>query len=71
MKESLDRFASVKKIALRGNNKPNMTSQLRKAIMKILDLKIKNNSGKTTVKKAYNKQRNLVVKLNKEAKKSF
>ena len=38
---------------------------------KYLDLKIKKNSGETTVKKAYNKQRNLVVKLNKEAKKSF
>ena len=35
----LDQFAPMKKIILRGNNKPHMTSQLRKAILKDLDLK--------------------------------
>ena len=50
-----------------------MTSQLRKAIMKRSWLKNKaNESGKPADKTAYkNKtQRNLVVKLNKEVKKS-
>ena len=35
----LDQFAPMKKIILRGNNKLHMISQLRKAIMKDLDLK--------------------------------
>ena len=41
IEKRLDRFASVKKIALRGNNKPHMTSQSRKAIMKISRFKNK------------------------------
>ena len=47
-----------------------MTSSLRNAIMKRSKLKIKpNNSCKLAVKTAYNKhKRNLVVKLNEEAK---
>ena len=49
-----------------------MTSQMRKAIMKRSRLKNKaNKSGKLADKTAYKTQRNLVVKLNKEAKKSF
>ena len=41
-----------------------MASQLRKATMA-------NKSGKPADKTAYKTQRNLVIKLNKEAKKSF
>ena len=48
-----------------------MTSQLRKAIMKRSWLKNKaNESGKPADKTAYKTQRNLVVKLHKEVKKS-
>ena len=55
-----------------GNNKPHMTSQLRKAIMKRSRLKNKaNKSGKLDDKIAYEKHRNFVVKLNKDTKKSF
>ena len=62
----------MKKVDLRGNNKPHMTSQLRKAIMERSRLKNKaNKSGKPADKTAYKAQRNLVVKLNKEAKKYF
>ena len=49
-----------------------MTSQLRKSIMKKCRLKGKaNKSGKPADKTAYKTRRNLVVKLNKGAKKSF
>ena len=49
-----------------------MTAQLRKAIMKRSPLKNKaNKSAKLADKTAYKTQGNLVVKLNKEAKKSF
>ena len=62
----------MKKIVLLGNNKPHMTSQLRKAIMKRSRLKNKaNKSNKPADKTAYKTQRNLVVKLNKEAKNFF
>ena len=44
----------MKKIVLRGNNKPHMTSDLRKAIMKRSPLKNKGNkSGKAADKTAY------------------
>ena len=62
----------MKNIALRGNNKPHMTSQLRKAIRKRSRLKNKaNKSDKPADKAAYKTQRNLVFKLNKEAEKYF
>ena len=49
-----------------------MTSQLTKVIMKRSQLKIKaNKSGKPADKTAYKTLRDLVDKLNKEAKKSF
>ena len=47
-----------------------MTSQLRKAMMKRSWLKA-NKSGKPAHKIAYKKQRELVIKLNKKAKKCF
>ena len=68
----LDQFAPMENIALRGNNKPHMTSQLRKAIRKRSRLKNKaNKSDKPADKAAYRTQRNLVFKLNKEAEKYF
>ena len=68
----LDQFAPMKNIALRGNNKPHMTSQLRKAIRKRSRLKNKaNKSDKPADQAAYKTQRNLVFKLNKEAEKYF
>ena len=72
IEKRFDQFALMKKIVLLGNNKPHMTFQLRKAIMKRFWLKNKaNKSGKPADKTTYKIQRNLVVKLNKEAKKSF
>ena len=54
IEKRLDQFDPMKKIVLRGNNKPNMTSQLRKAIMKRSRLKNKaNKSGKPADKTAY------------------
>ena len=47
-----------------------MTSQLRKTMMKRSWLKA-NKSGKPADKIAYKKQRELVIKLNKKAKKCF
>ena len=65
-------ICSNEKDVLRGNNKPHMTSQLRKAIMKRSRLKNKaNTSGKPDDKAAYKTQRNLVVKWTKRAKKCF
>ena len=72
MEKRVDQFAPVEKIVLVGNNKHHMASSLKKAITKRPRLKNKaNNSGKLAVKKAHKIQRNIVVKLNKEAKKSF
>ena len=68
----LYQFGPMKKIGLRGSNKPHMIFQLRKAIMKRSRLKKKaNESSKLADKAAYKTQINLVVKLNKEAQKSF
>ena len=72
IEKRLDQFAPKKNIVIRGNNKPHRTSQLRKTITKIYQLKNKANSSSNLADKtAYKTQRNLVVKLNKEAKKSF
>ena len=72
IEKRFDQFVPMKKIVLRGNNKPHMTSQLRKAIRKKYRLKNRaNKSSKPADKTVYKTQRNLVVKLNKEAKKSF
>ena len=61
----------TKKRIVPGNNKPHITSLIRKEIMTRSRLKNKaNNSGKEEDLKAYKKQRNLVLKLNRKAKKS-
>ena len=55
---------------IRGNEKPHMKGNLKKAIMKRSYLKnLYNKSNKCGQKwEAYRKQRNLVCKLNKQAK---
>ena len=57
---------------LRANNKPHVTKNLRKAIMKRSHLKaLATKSQKSEDKLNYKRQRNLVVQLNKKAKKFF
>ena len=70
--KSLNTVAPFKKRIVRGNNKPHITSLIRKEIMTRSRLKNKaNKSGKEEDLKAYKKQRNLVLKLNRKAKKNF
>ena len=72
IEKRLNQFAPVMNIVICGDDKPHMTSQLRKAIMKRFRLKNKaNKSGKPADKTVYKKQRNVVLKLNKKAKNSF
>ena len=72
IKVSLDENAPIKTRFLRGNNKPYMNQQVRKAIMKRSALKNKANRSKSEIDyKAYKKQRNFVVNLNKKSKKDF
>ena len=70
--KSLNAVAPFKKRIVRGNNKPHLTSLIRKEIMTRSRLKNKaNKSGKEEDLKAYKKQRNLVLKLNRKTKKNF
>ena len=70
--KSLNAVAPFKKRIVRGNNKPHLTSLIRKEIMARSRLENKaNKSGKEEDLKAYKKQRNLVLKLNRKAKKNF
>ena len=67
---ALDRYAPMRTKILRGNNQPHVNKFLRKAIMKRSRLKniaIKTKSNEDMA--AYKKQRNLVVNLNRQAKK--
>ena len=64
--------APKKSNIFRGNQKPHLNKTLRNAIMKRSQLKNKANKTKSIddlIK--YKKQRNLVVKLNKNCKKEF
>ena len=68
----LNRHAPIKTKFLRGNQKPHVDKNLRKAIMKRSKLKSKANRTKQIGDVAnYKKQRNLVVKLNKKRKTEF
>ena len=70
--KSLNTVAPFKKRIVRGNNKPHITSLIRKEIMTRSRLKSKaNKSGKEEDLKAYKKPRNLVLKLNRKAKKNL
>ena len=60
--KSLNAAAPFKKRMVSGNNKPHLTSLIRNEIMR---------SGKEEDLKAYKKQQNLVLKLNRKAKKNF
>ena len=67
--KSLNTVAPFKKQIVRGNNKPHIKSLIRREIMTRPRLKNKaNKSGKEEDLKAYKKQRNLVLKLNRKAK---
>ena len=70
--KSLKVVAPFKKRIVRGNNKRHLTSLIRKEIMTRPRLKNKaNKSGVEEDLKAYKKQRNLVLKLNRKAKKNL
>ena len=68
----LDKHAPLKTRFVRGNNKPHVSKPLRKEIMKRSRLKnVANKSGLIDDIKAYKRQRNLVVRLNRDQKKLF
>ena len=68
----LEKHAPMKTKFLRGNNQPHLSKTLRKAIMKRSKLKrIANRSKNPEDMVAYQKQRNLVVNLNRQAKKDY
>ena len=62
----------MKKKSVRANDGPFMTKALRKAIMNRTHLRNRYNNDKTDDnKKAFKKQRNLCVKLLREAKREY
>ena len=69
---TLNRFAPKKSVTIRGNNKHRIFKKLRKAMMKRTRLKNRANFSQDDedVRK-YKIQRNLVVRMNREAKKDF
>lgn len=68
----VDRHAPIKTKILRGNNQPHVNQTLRKAIMKRSRLKnLANSTGKVDDLLAYKRQRNLVVNINRRAKRLF
>ena len=70
--KSLNTVTPFKKRIVRGNSKPRITSIIRKETTTRSRLKHKTNkSGKEEDLKAYKKQRNLVLKLNRKAKENF
>ena len=70
-KKSLNAVATFKKRIVRGNNKPHLTSFITNEIMTRSRLKNQvNKSGKEEGLKSYKKQRNLVLKRNRKAKKT-
>ena len=69
---TLNSFAPKKSVIRRGNNKPHVSKKLRKAMMKRTKLKNRANVSRDDedVQK-YKIQRNLVVRMNREAKRCF
>ena len=68
----LNEYAPRKKKVIRGNHKPHLNKELRKAIM--LRFKLKNKANKTKIDvdiAAYKKQRNYVVALNQKSKYNY
>ena len=69
---TLNSFAPKKSVSIRGNNKPHMSKKLRNAIMKRSRLKNQANLSRKEVDiRKYKLQRNLVVSMNREAKRDF
>ena len=69
---TLNSFAPKKSVSLRGNNKPHMSKKPRNAIMKRARLKNRANLSRKDVDiQKYKVQRNLVVSMNREAKRDF
>ena len=72
IKQALDKHAPIKTAIHRGNNKPHVHKEMRKAMMKRMRLKnIANKSKSHNDFQRYKKQRNLVVKINRMAKRQF
>ena len=70
--QTLDKFAFHKTVTVRGNNKPHMSKALRKAMMQRTRLKNKaNKSHDERDLQRYRQQRNLIVKMNRRAKKEY
>ena len=70
--KTLDKYAPFKTVVIRGNNKPHMSKTSRKAIMR--RTRLKNRSVKSRNEadfQRYRLPRNLVVKLNKRAKREY
>ena len=69
---TLNKHAPLKTVIVRGNNKPHVNKDLRRAMMKRTILKGVSNETKSAEDIAKcKKQRNLVVRLNKIAKRTF
>ena len=70
--KTLQKHAPYKSVLVRGNNKPHVTKDLRKTMMKRTRLKTIANRTRTDRDiKNYESLRNLVVKMNRQAKKEF
>ena len=68
----LQKHASLKQRVIIGNNKPHIKSELRKAIMTRTRLRNQaSRSGLDQDYKKYKRQRNLVVNMNRKAKRDF
>ena len=68
----LDTHAPLKKRTIRGNQKPHITKAVRKAIMVRTFYKNKAKAtGNTKFKTLYRKQRNVIVNLNRKAKRKY
>ena len=68
----LNSLALKKSVSIRGNNKPHMSKKLRNAIMKRARLRNRANLNRKDLDmQKYKLQRNLVVSMNREAKRDF
>ena len=68
----LQKHAPLKQRMVRGNNKPHVKSDMRKAIMTRTRLKTRaNKSGNDEDRKKYKQQRNLIVSMNRKAKRDL
>ena len=69
---ALQKHAPLKQRMVRGDNKPHVKSDMRKAIMTRTRLKTRaNKSGNDKDRKTYKQQRNLIVSMNRKTKRDF